>query len=92
MIELEKGFYYCLTHHAVEPYDGCKADDRLGPYATREEAANALETVEERNEAWDTDPRFNDPADQADPDDPDYDPDDWDDDGHRKRTFGPFSF
>jgi len=38
----------------VEPDDGCPAKDRLGPYATREEAANALETVRRRNEEWDT--------------------------------------
>ncbi len=26
-------WYYCLKHHAVEARDGCKAEDRLGPYA-----------------------------------------------------------
>jgi hypothetical protein len=34
--------------------------DRLGPYRTREEAERALERVEERNEAYDNDPRWND--------------------------------
>lgn len=46
-------WYYCLIHHAVEPYDGCKSEDRLGPYATYADAANALEKVKERNEQWD---------------------------------------
>ncbi len=54
-------WYFCLTHHAVEPYDGCKSEDRLGPYATQAEAAGALEKVKERNEAWDAeDARFDD--------------------------------
>nr|WP_298132489.1 hypothetical protein [Micropruina sp.] len=47
------GWYWCLKHHAVEPYEGCKAEDRLGPYPTRDEAAAALEKVRERNEQWD---------------------------------------
>ncbi len=47
-------WWYCLRHMTVEPDDGCPAKDRLGPYATREEAADALETVRRRNEEWDT--------------------------------------
>ncbi|HOA90117.1 MAG TPA: hypothetical protein PKX10_00435 [Propioniciclava tarda] len=49
----EGPWYYCLKHHAVEPYDGCKSEDRLGPYETYAEASDALEKVRERNEAWD---------------------------------------
>lgn len=45
-------WYYCLKHHAVEGALGCKLKDRLGPYATREEAEHALEKVKERNDAW----------------------------------------
>lgn len=45
-------WYYCLLHHEVEPYDGCKAENRLGPYASADEAAKALDKVRERNEAW----------------------------------------
>lgn len=60
------GWYWCLTHHAVEPYDACKAADRLGPYATREEAATALDRVRARNEEWENDPRFNDEDDDED--------------------------
>ena len=37
-----------------------RADDRLGPYDTEAEAAHALEKVEERNEEWDNDPKWND--------------------------------
>ena len=46
-------FYYCLRHHKVEGPVGCRAQDRLGPYDTREEAENALQKVKERNAAWD---------------------------------------
>ena len=53
-------WYFCLRHHQVEPREGCKAADRLGPYATRAEAENALEKVAERNETWDNDPHWND--------------------------------
>ena len=53
-------YWYCLKHKTVEPREGCKNADRLGPYATEAEAARALENVEERNEAWDNDPVWND--------------------------------
>jgi hypothetical protein len=53
-------YFYCMEHHTVEPEEGCRAADRLGPYQTREEAEHALEKVQERNEAWDNDPRWND--------------------------------
>lgn len=58
-------WYYCLDHHAVEPYEGCKSATRLGPYATPADAANALEKVAERNEDWENDPRFNDDFDET---------------------------
>jgi len=61
-------WYYCLDHHAVEPYDGCKSENRLGPYATPADAAHALERVAERNEDWDNDPRFNDDLDEPEED------------------------
>ena len=38
-------WFYCLDHRTVEPFDGCRAAVRIGPFATREEAAKALETV-----------------------------------------------
>jgi hypothetical protein len=53
-------FWYCLTHHIVEGEAGCRNQDRLGPYDTPEEAARALEKVEQRNEQWDNDPEWND--------------------------------
>jgi hypothetical protein len=53
-------YWFCVKHHRVEGEEGCKNADRLGPYATEAEAARALAKVEERNEEWDTDPRWND--------------------------------
>jgi hypothetical protein len=49
----EGTWYYCLNHHAVEPVDGCRAMDRLGPYPDRETASRALEIAKARSEAWD---------------------------------------
>ena len=50
-------YWYCVKHHRVEQgEDGCPPIDRLGPYATAEEAEHALEKAEERNQEWDNDP------------------------------------
>jgi hypothetical protein len=47
------GYYWCLRHERVESGDGvCRAKYRLGPYDTVAEAEQALETVQQRNEAW----------------------------------------
>lgn len=57
-------FWYCLKHHAVEPREGCRNADRLGPYETETEAEHALDRVAERNEEWEGDPRWNDDAEE----------------------------
>ncbi|MEU8823623.1 hypothetical protein [Streptomyces sp. NPDC048636] len=51
-------WYYCLNHGTVEEGPECRAADRMGPYASREEAAHAMETARERNEEWQNDPRW----------------------------------
>lgn len=51
-------WYYCLDHRLVEPEYGCREEVRLGPFATREEAAAALDRVAERNEEWESDPAW----------------------------------
>ncbi|NYI06892.1 hypothetical protein [Allostreptomyces psammosilenae] len=53
-------WYYCLKHHTVEEGPECSARNRLGPYASRESAGKALEVAAERDEAWETDPRWRD--------------------------------
>lgn len=46
-------WFYCLDHKTVETADGCRSANRFGPYATQEEAQNALAKVAERNEQAD---------------------------------------
>lgn len=48
-------WWYCLVHQRVEGEEGCPNSERLGPFDTKEEAANALEIARERNEQWDRD-------------------------------------
>jgi hypothetical protein len=45
-------WWFCLKHMAVEPDEGCPNKDRMGPYATRDEAAAALQTAAARNKSW----------------------------------------
>ncbi|NHC12511.1 hypothetical protein [Motilibacter deserti] len=53
-------YWYCLRHQSVETEQVCPGSERMGPYATRQEAENALASAAERTEAWDNDPRWND--------------------------------
>lgn len=46
-------WYYCFKHKKVETQDECHLRDRMGPYATREDAENWQERVAERNAEWD---------------------------------------
>ncbi|MFF7139827.1 hypothetical protein ACFZB5_01140 [Streptomyces nodosus] len=60
-------WYYCLVHQKVEEGPECPAKDRFGPYATRREAGHAMDIAQERNEEWETDPRWHDaPAGERD--------------------------
>jgi hypothetical protein len=54
MTSAPEQWWFCTIHNTVETSDTpCPGKDLLGPYATREEAAHALERVKERNEEWD---------------------------------------
>jgi hypothetical protein len=53
-------YWYCLKHKTVEGEDGCRNQDRLGPYDSSDAASRALDKVQERNEDWDNDPDWND--------------------------------
>lgn len=46
-------WWYCLNHNRVEDENGCALTDRLGPYASREEAEHALESARARTAAED---------------------------------------
>ncbi|MGH3186730.1 MAG: hypothetical protein ACRDPY_17005 [Streptosporangiaceae bacterium] len=51
----EKRWWFSLKTRSVEDDDGpTPGKDRLGPFATKEEAARALATVQKRNEEWDS--------------------------------------
>ena len=53
MSDVARQYYWCLVHHRVETdEDKCPAKNLLGPYPTREQAEQALQTVQERNEEW----------------------------------------
>jgi len=51
-------YYWCTRHHRVETQaDICPAMYVLGPYGSKADAENALQSVQERNEAWDEEDR-----------------------------------
>ena len=60
----DQWWYDLKTKSAVQDNKAGRATDRLGPYASREEAEHAMQRVEERNEAYDNDPRWNDDIDR----------------------------
>lgn len=49
----EKRFWYNVKTGEVEDGPRSMGKDRIGPFATQEEATNALATYEQRNRAWD---------------------------------------
>lgn len=51
----DQRWWFCLRHSAAEHGPGCPNRVRLGPYPSREAAENALQTVQERNEEWESD-------------------------------------
>lgn len=51
-------YWYNITTGQVEDDDHTsRKDDLMGPYATREEAASALEIARAKTEAWDEEDR-----------------------------------
>ncbi len=48
-------WYYCFKHQKVERRDECPQRDRMGPYATPQDAENWAQRVAARNEAWQED-------------------------------------
>jgi hypothetical protein len=50
----KREWYWCLDHKAAEPAgDACSAENRMGPYASRDAAEHWKERVAARNETWD---------------------------------------
>jgi hypothetical protein len=50
----DEQYYWCLRHQQVETAGQCRAEDRLGPYASAEEARAWRERHESRQERWET--------------------------------------
>lgn len=50
-------YWWCLTHGRVEQGAVCKAQDRLGPYASEEEARAWRERRDAREESWEEEDR-----------------------------------
>ncbi len=52
-VQASTSWYWCFRHSRAEPEgEQCAANDRLGPYPTREQALHWREQVDQRNEAW----------------------------------------
>ncbi len=60
MSDDDEQWYYCLKHQTVEQGQSCANSERLGPYASREEAQAAISHAAERTQAWDNDARWTD--------------------------------
>lgn len=50
-------FYFNITTGQVEEGPQSPVTERMGPYATREEAQQAFSIAKARNEAWDAEDR-----------------------------------
>lgn len=51
-------WYWCVRHNRAEDgANACRADDRLGPYESKEAAENWRTLVEARNDQWDEEDR-----------------------------------
>ncbi len=51
--DLDGTYWYCQDHHRVEAFAQADSTKRIGPFATEAEAARALETIAERERAYD---------------------------------------
>lgn len=49
---MANGYYWCFTHSSVEEGTTCKALDRMGPYATADEARSWRGRHEQRDDTW----------------------------------------
>ena len=54
----EEHWWWSIEREEAEYGPANFLDQRLGPYATKEEAEHAMDKVKARNEAWDNDPIY----------------------------------
>jgi hypothetical protein len=50
--ELSDEYWFCMEHRRVEKYDETDSKNRIGPFPTADAAAHALETIAEREKAY----------------------------------------
>jgi hypothetical protein len=50
--DLEGTFWFCIKHHAVEPFAGCGSKNRIGPFNSYDDAQNALKTIADRESRY----------------------------------------
>ena len=60
MSDQDDQWWFCLNHQTVEQGMGCAGTERMGPYASSQEASQALQRAAERTEQWENDPNWND--------------------------------
>jgi hypothetical protein len=54
----EDEWYWCLRHRRAEDAEhACRAEDRLGPYPSKEDAEHWRERAQARNERWEAEDR-----------------------------------
>ena len=51
--ELSGEYWFCMKHHRVEKYEDTDSANRIGPFGSEAEAANALQTIADREKAYD---------------------------------------
>jgi hypothetical protein len=52
--ELAGEYWFCLKHHRVEKFEDTDSANRIGPFASADAAAHALQTIRERERAYET--------------------------------------
>lgn len=63
MSDQDDQWWFCLRHQKVEQGTGCANSERMGPYATSQDAEASLRLAAERTEQWENDPKWNDEED-----------------------------
>jgi hypothetical protein len=51
--ELSGEYWFCMKHHRVEKYEDTDSSNRIGPFKSEREAADALQTISDREKAYD---------------------------------------
>lgn len=50
--DLEGTYWYCVTHHRVEPFASTDSSNRIGPFEDEASASRALQTIAEREKRY----------------------------------------